>query len=382
MRKSPVAPTNLLSERRSRPLYSLAALVLFATLFAAPVQAQQAATADTLIANAHYLRARPLTQAALQKNPNDVHALVQQSVLQWSFVHFDEAIATAEKAVALAPNSAEAHTQLTNALGARLVSSNAGTFEKMSLARRFRKEADLSLQLDPNSLDALEDSARFYWDAPGIVGGDKSRTQQLADRVSRLDPARGAALKAGLLDEKDKAKRDSAIEALWKAAVAAQPDSSEAHAGLSSAYFEEGGGRIPLAEAEAKRAIALQPSRILGYRQLAVIDASTGRWDELDNLLKQARTAVPDNLSPDYQAAKTILMSNNSAQLSRAEQYLRNYLAKPAEGEEPTHAAAHWRLGLVLEKEGRKSDAIQELQTAVREDSTLEGAKKDLKRLS
>jgi hypothetical protein len=362
----------------------LPAILTVLVFISAPVFAQRLTTADALIAEAHYLRALPLTQAALRKNPNDVQTLIQKSVLDWAFFRFDDAISTAEHAVALAGQSAAAHTQLTNALGAKLVASTAGTFEKMSLARRFRKEADLSLQLDPNSLDALEDSARFYHDAPGIVGGDKARAQQLADRVSHLDPARGAALKAGFVaaDEKDKTKRDAAIESLWKAAVAASPNSADAHAGLSAAYFDEGPARFTLAESEARRAIALNPARIAAYRQLAVLYATTARWGELEKLLKQAQAAVPDNLSPAYQAARVILTGNTSAQLSRAEQYLRTYLAQPAEGEEPSHADAHWRLGLILEKQGRRSDAIQELQAAVHEDSSLEGAKKDLKRLN
>jgi tetratricopeptide (TPR) repeat protein len=362
------------------PFSSIAAL--FPLLLAAPSLAQHPTT-DTLIANAHYLRVLPTTQAALQKNPDDVHALIQKSVLDWAFFRFDDAIASAERAVALADKSAEAHTQLTNALGAKLVASTAGTFEKMALARRFRKEADLALTLDPNSLDALEDSARFYWDAPGIVGGDRTRAQQLADRVSKLDPARGAALKAGFLsDEKDKARRAAAVETLWKAAVAASPNSADAHVGLSAVYFEQGSSKFPLAESEARRAIALQPARIAPYRQLAVLYATTGRWDELEKILKQAQTAVPDNLSPGYHAARVILTANTAAQLAHAEQYLRAYLAQPAEGGEPSHAAAHWHLGLILEKEGRRSDAIQELKSALREDSSLEGVKKDLKRLS
>jgi hypothetical protein len=345
----------------------------------APALAQQSAGA--LIDNAHYLRARPLTQAALQKNPNDVQAIIQKSVLDWAFFHFDEAIATAEHAVALADKSAEAHTQLTNALGAKLVSSSAGNFERMSLARRFRKEADLSIQLNPNALDALEDSARFYWDAPSIVGGDHARAQQLADRVAHLDPARGAALKAGFLaDEKDKPKHDAAVEALWKGAVAAAPNSAEAHAGLSTASFEL--GNYAQAEAEARRSIALNSAHIAPYRQLAVLYATTGKWEELDKLLKQSQATIPDNLSPAYHAARVIVASNAAAQLARAEQYLRAYLAQPAEGEEPSHAAAHWRLGLLFEKQGRHADAVRELQTAVHEDSTLDDAKKDLKRLN
>jgi hypothetical protein len=360
-----------------------AILTVLVAGISAPVLAQRAPAADTLIAEAHYLRVLPGTQAALQKNPNDVHALIQRSVLDWAFFRFDDAIASAERAVALADKNAEAHAQLTNALGAKLVASSAGTFEKMALARRFRKEADLSLILDPNSLDALEDSARFYWNAPSVVGGDRSKAQQLADRLSQLDPVRAAALKAAFAgDEKDKPKRDAAIESLWKAAVAAHPDSAEAHAGLSAAYFEEGPGKFPLAEAEARRAIALAPSRIAPYRQLAVLYATTSRWDELEKLLKQAQAAVPDNLSPAFQAARVILTGNAAAQLAHAEQYLRAYLAQPAEGEEPSHAAAHWHLGLILEKEGRRNDAIQELQAAIREDSSLDAAKKDLKRLN
>ena len=360
---------------------TLAVAIFSSVVAAAPLIGQQTAQADKLIAEGHYLRARPITQAALQKSPDDLQAIIQSSVLAWAFAHLDEAIAKAEKAVAIADQSADAHTQLTNALGAKLVSSSAGTFEKMSLARRFRKEADRSVELNPKSLDALEDSARFYWDAPGVVGGDKSKAQQLADRVSQLDPARGAALKAGFAaNEKDKGKRDATIESLWKAAVTAQPESADAHAGLGAILFEE--GKLPQAEAADRRAIALKPSRIAPYRQLAELYATAGRWDDLDRLLKQSRAAVPDNLSPGYQAARIILVHDAAAQLDQAEQYLRAYLAQPAEGEEPSHAAARWRLGLVLEKQGKKTDAVQQIRDAIHEDGTLEDAKKDLKRLS
>jgi hypothetical protein len=42
---------------------------------------------------------------------------------------------------------------------------------------------------------------------------------------------------------------------------------------------------------------------------------------------------------------------------------------------------AHRSLGLLYEKEGRKSDAISELQTALRLKPDFEAAKQDLKRL-
>ncbi len=369
----------MIFKRRSGTLPLTLATVALAAL---PAAAQQS-NADALIAEGHYLRARPIVAATVQKNPTDVHATVQQSVLAWAFFHFDEAIGIAEKAVGMAPNSGETHTALTNALGAKLINSNAGTFEKMSLARRFRKEADLSIQLDPTSIDALEDAARFYEEAPGMVGGDKGKAQQLAERVDKLDPARGAALKASFLDgDKNSPAHQAEVEGFWKAAIAARPDSADAHAGLARVYFREGGPKLALAEAEDRRAIALKPTQIHPYRQLAILYATAGRWDDLTKLLNQSHAAIPNNLSPDFEAARIILTTNAGPQLAQAEQYLRGYLAQPAEGEAPTHAMAHWRLGLVLEKEGRRNDAIHELETAVHLDGNLDDAKKDLKRLS
>ena len=44
-------------------------------------------------------------------------------------------------------------------------------------------------------------------------------------------------------------------------------------------------------------------------------------------------------------------------------------------------ALAHWRLGQVLEKEGRRTTALSEVQTAVNLDPSLDGARKDIERL-
>ena len=108
------------------------------------------------------------------------------------------------------------------------------------------------------------------------------------------------------------------------------------------------------AEDEARKALALDPSRVAAYRLLAAVYVTTARWDELDANLKRARAAVPDDLGAEFIAAQTILDRNIGSQWSRAEEYLRNYLKQPSEGLEPTLAIAHWRLATVLEKEGRK----------------------------
>jgi tetratricopeptide (TPR) repeat protein len=65
----------------------------------------------------------------------------------------------------------------------------------------------------------------------------------------------------------------------------------------------------------------------------------------------------------------------------RAERYARKCLSQEPEPTSSSHAVAHWRLGLVLEKEGRKADAVAEIETATKLDPHFEQAQKDLKRL-
>jgi Flp pilus assembly protein TadD len=59
---------------------------------------------------------------------------------------------------------------------------------------------------------------------------------------------------------------------------------------------------------------------------------------------------------------------------------LRTYLSVEPEGNEPTLAEAHWKLGLVLEKLGRAHEAAAEWREAVRLDSASPAAR-DLKRV-
>lgn len=87
------------------------------------------------------------------------------------------------------------------------------------------------------------------------------------------------------------------------------------------------------------------------------------------------------NCGAIYFAASCYVFSGDGSQLTRAESCFRKYLTQPPEGNSPDLAAAHWRLGLVLEKENRKENARKQLQTAVGLDPNFKEAQKDLKRL-
>jgi len=110
-----------------------------------------------------------------------------------------------------------------------------------------------------------------------------------------------------------------------------------------------------------------------------VIEVLQDQWAEVDATLAQAEKAVPDNFAPHYRAANNCLA--RKVELPRAERYFRKYLTIEPEPGSASHATAHWRLGLALEQQGRKAEAITEVQAAVQLDPKLEDAKKDLKRL-
>ncbi len=352
---------------------------------------------DTLLEHHHYLRAQGPIRAALARNPNDPTALIQLSIDEWALTHYDAAIAAAQRATELAPSSARAFGQLANALGAKLASSSAGSFEKLSLAHRFRKAAEQALALDPNEVEALQDLARFYYTAPGFAGGDKAKARQTADHLFAVDPYLGAVARANFVNDADDPtagdlgytappvqgpKQTAELIAIWRVALEQRPDSYRIHAALAATALAGGPTEYALAEAEATRARAIDPTQVQAYKTLAVVDVRTGNWRALATTIEQAIVSIPDDRTPEYLAASAILTAGAASEYPLAERYLRDYLAEPAEGHEPSAAEAHWRLGLVLEREGRRADAVHEFQRAVELDGSLEQARADLKRLT
>lgn len=152
-----------------------------------------------------------------------------------------------------------------------------------------------------------------------------------------------------------------------------------AHTLLANFYSSDTQKKYDAAEKYARAALKIDPTRSGAYSLLAILLAQNQRLNELDTLLAQSEKNVSGNLGPFYQAGRILL--TQSKELPRAESYFRKYLTQEPEAGSPDHAAGHWRLGLVLEKLGKKQEAISELEKAVRMRPTFEDAKKDLKRL-
>jgi cytochrome c-type biogenesis protein CcmH/NrfG len=212
------------------------------------------------------------------------------------------------------------------------MAQHSNMLQQLLLARRFTKEIDRALQLDPRDIQALRDQLEYYLLAPGIVGGDKSRARAMATRIARIDPAEGLAAQARIASfDKDEA---GSLDLLRKA-VAANPAKYKiwialARAGQTANHPDQ-------AQAAAERAVQLDPSRADAYSILAGVLARQGQVAALDAILQQADHAVPDDLTPHYRAAEAFLANGHGADAVRQ---LDIYLSQEPEGGEPEAADA------------------------------------------
>lgn len=341
-------------------------------------QIAQAQSVSDLIEQGHYKRAEAALRVQLQQNPNDANANYLRSKVDAAFGRFDEAISCAEKAVSADNVRPEYHAQLADAVGAKADDPKVGMFQKLSLAKRVRQEAELALKTDPKNSEANSDLLDFFLDAPGFAGGSKDKAKELAEHVTQIDPAQGYLLQVQFARHE---KQASEIEQLYRRAIQAAPNNYDAHVGLADFYLSNRSPQLSRAEELARESVKLEPQRGIAYVILTVVAARQGRWPDVERVLAESEKSVPDNLAPYYQAARTILISGSGSELSRAESYLRKYLSQEPEAGSPPLSAAHWRLGLVLEKEGRKDDARAELQAALKLQPDFKEAQQDLKRL-
>ena len=329
---------------------------------------------EKLIEEGHWKQARAIVAPWIRDKPNDPLANFLYSQIRNAFHDRQSPLALAENAVRLESGAGKYHRQLAEVLG--VTAQHSGMLQQLFLARRFKKEIDIALTEDGSDLQALRDLMEFYLLAPGIAGGDKDKARAAADRILRLNAAEGWLARARLAEFE---QEPGAGEAFLRKAVEAQPGSYKARIALANHYLSAGHRNYDLAGEQAREALRIDPGRVASYAILSEASAARGSWSEMEELLARAEKAVPDDLTPYVRAAEAIRSSGR--ELPRAERLLRRYLAAEPEGNAPTISEAHWQLGLVLEKQARRAEAIEQWSESLRLDSESP-AKRELKRLA
>ncbi len=347
--------------------------LLFVPLaLAASVAIAADTTPQELLEAGHWKRLRQMTEP-LAANPKDAQAAYFLSCAKSAFGDLDGALELAQRAVSLEPGNSQYHLQLGVAYGHK--ANKASFLKAMSLGGQYKSEVKKAVELDAKNVDALWELMEFYWHAPGIAGGDQKKARALADDIMRINAAKGYLALAELAQ----GKQEADVEDYYRKAAQADPKSYEVQVRLARFYSSDKQTHYDLAEKQAQQAIALDPDRIGGYKAMVVVRARQERWPELDSVLTEAESRVPDDLSAYFQAGLETLLSGKDP--ARAERYLRKYLTQEPEAYAPRLSRAHWRIGQVLEKQGRKTEATAEIETALHLEPDLEEARKDLKRL-
>lgn len=325
-----------------------------------------------LLAGGHYRRAQAMAEPRLAANPRDTEALYTMSRVRAIAGDGPRAVALAEQALAIEANSSRYQHQLATALGVQM--RNASMFSAMSTFRRFQSTLAKAIDLDPANLDARADMVAMNLLAPSPMGSIAEAKRQ-ADEMMKRDRVRGL---MALSDIAAAEKNPAAAEAYLEQAVAG-PVRYEARVKIAGYYAAEARAQYGKAMEHATAAIALDPSRIGAYSVLAATYGRQSRWADLDRTIAQAEQNVPDDRLPHFTAA--VRMTTARIDARRAEQLLRRYLEQEPEYGAPAHSRAHWRLGQALELQGQTANAIAEMESALRLEPSLQGAKDDLKRL-
>src|ERR1039457_4873189 len=129
------------------------ALAVCATLLPAQPSGQD------LIDGGHFKRLRALVAT---RNPDEPETLFLTAAVKHIWGDLDAAEKLAEKAVARDPKNARYHFRLAMIEGEK--AQKASMLHQLGLARRFKKEAETTIELDPNHVRALHTLIDFYID--------------------------------------------------------------------------------------------------------------------------------------------------------------------------------------------------------------------------
>ncbi len=261
-----------------------------------------------------------LWRDTLAKNPSAEMAWVNLGMLQQQAGRLDDALASYDAALALAPDTADVYANRGTALAAQ------GRFDD-ALA-----SFATSVRLDPTAAPAQN---------------NLGNTLAAAGR------------------------RAEAVQA-YEAALAIDPGYADAHGNLANVLVLE--GRLDDARRHYELAIAADPDYAEALRNLGMLLASQGRLDEA-----AVRFAEAVRVRPSYAAAHHDLGSALAA-LGRPADALGPY--REALRLDPTLVDAHNNLGVALATLGRRDEALVEFQAVLRLDPDHAEARANLAAMS
>lgn len=225
---------------------------------------------------------------------------------------------------------------LGNAYGT--IARDANVVRQGFLAPKMKAAWEKAVELDPKNIGARTSLIQYYLQAPGFMGGSVDKAIETAKQIVKIDAAQGHR-QLGIVYEHQ--KRTAEAEKEYQAMVAAD---------------------------------VKYQSVLINFYTLQ------SQPDKAFALLEQQLQKNPEDMMSMYQFGKVAAISGK--QLDRGEQYLKKYLAYTPKQNEPSHAGAYLRTGMIYEKRGNKAEAKKNYQSALKLDKSLKEAEDGISRVS
>src|SRR5271166_3851122 len=270
-----------------------------------------------------------------RNDPVSAHLL---SRAYYATERWDNAVKYGERAVTLRPDEANYHLWLAREYGQK--AANANPLTAATLARKAKNEFETAVQLDPVSVEARLDLARYYTEAPAIMGGGVDKARDQAAQVAKYNSAKSHLILARIA-EKEK--------------------------------------QFPQAESHLRQAIrqAKEPSEY--WLDLAEFYRLRGRPDDMQKAVQSALAQSGVAADTYFEAANELFLGNRDC--PDAILYLQKYLASGELVEGDPAFRAHYVLGQIYEKMGQAPAAVSEYQASLALASGFERARKALSHL-
>jgi tetratricopeptide (TPR) repeat protein len=251
---------------------------------------------------------------------------------------YDNSIKYGEKAVKLNDSQAEYHLWLGR--GYVIQAQKGSKLKALFRAKKGKDEWERAVELDSTNLGARFDLMQYYIGAPGIAGGDKKKAKKEAEIIEKMDSLYGAYA--------------------W------------------GAFYWQGEKDFDKAETYLRKAVKLDTSSTYSATyQLGFFLQQQEKHHQAAEVFEKLYNQHPDQMPALYQVGRTYLLAKDS--LDKAAWCFQQYLRVPPKKGNPDWAAAHWRLGMVYDLQGKTDLAVAELEEAVRLDPKSKEYQKTLK---
>jgi len=213
-----------------------------------------------------YNKAIEILKSAATKEPNngEIQLLLTRAYLESNQI--ENAVNSAEKAVAIDPKNSFYHQWLGEAYGAK--ADHASMLSAYSWARKTQKEFEAAVQLNERNFDGAQDLIEYDCTAPSIVGGGEDKAQPLIQKLMSLDAAEGH-FGAGVCKA---VKKDyTGADAEYAKALESKPKTADRIYDIGDYFLQRGQGDKLLDVATAGEALAPKDARGMYYRGVGLV---------------------------------------------------------------------------------------------------------------